>query len=166
MPDPWERHSAASAWDWGAPGSRSQERQAAASDQLADPAPAKAPGSVRYKDKDLCKGVHPNAPHNIVTVFKAHAYHKSTKCYWYPSWGNATDEKVRWSCFHHRVCADCGKFIRYAMHDECEFYPGTPEQKAAAETRHDQRLAEIAAQGGPQRRGIGGRYRKPSSKNK
>jgi len=129
MPDPYERHSR-SRWEWGSPGSRSQERAAAAQD---DPAKTRTPGK---KDPDLCKGQHWKGPHLgevilVVPVFPRQG--KTPECGWrIQSW---RDESIYWSCYHEEHCRECGKVLRISLsRQECPLYREiTPAERKVLE---------------------------------
>jgi hypothetical protein len=130
MPGQFERH-ARSRWEWGTPGSRSDELRRAVDD---DPA-GKTPGK---KDPARCKG-NCGGPH--IPVIALH--HETpedelrSRCQWTSRWSQ--EEKtavIVWHCEHEERCAKCGLiFERHAGRDRCPVYPGTDEQKAVAEQK-------------------------------
>ena len=128
MPGQRGRH-ARSRWEWGTPGSRSDELRRAVDD---DPA-GKSPGR---KDPSRCKGNH-GGPH--VPVIALH--HETpedelrSRCRWSPVWSREEKTCVAgWHCEHENRCAKCGLILeRFAGRDRCPVYPGADQQKAVAE---------------------------------
>jgi hypothetical protein len=127
MPGQFVRH-ARSRWEWGPPGSRSDDLRRAVDD---DPA-AKTPGK---KDPNRCKGNH-GGPH--IPVIALH--HETpedefrSRCRWSPMWSRKDKGLVvGWHCEHEERCAKCGLiFERFVGRDRCPVFPGTGQQKAVA----------------------------------
>ena len=131
MPDQHERH-AKSKWEWGSPGARSQEVQAAAAD---DPEPPKrTPG--RKDTRSWCRGKQ-GVEHVPELAWHPFLWKPGEPdCRWRAAWSSrAGGEYVAcWMCEHRETCARCGKVLRDRIPAaECPAYPGTPEDRAAAE---------------------------------
>jgi len=128
MPGQNGRH-ARSKWEWGTPGSRSDELRRAVAD---DPA-GKAPGR---KDPARCKG-NQGGPHVPVIALRHEAPGDElrSRCRWSPAWSREEKKCVAvWHCEHEERCVKCGLiFDRFAGRDRCPVYPGTGQQKAVAE---------------------------------
>ena len=130
MPDPFERH-ARSKWEWGTPGARSQEVQAAAAD---DPEPPKR-GPARKNTRDWCKG-KVGVEHVPHLVWHPVLWRRGEPdCRWRAGWDSRTGgESAYWACDHREECERCGKVLRDRIPAaECPAYPGTSEDHAAAE---------------------------------
>jgi hypothetical protein len=128
MPDPFDVH-AQSKWDWGGP-QRGSANRGAISDQVADPAPAKAPPG--RKDPEHCKQSPDKMHHEALACRPWHRL--ATECHWAPLWSRGPRNYVLgWRCYHEAHCEYCGKiFIRRIADEQCPAYPGTEEQKAEA----------------------------------
>lgn len=126
MPGHLERHSR-SRWEWGAPGSRSEELRRAVDD---DPA-GKSPGR---KDPARCKA-NRGGPHVPEIALRDETPGDEFRCRWSPKWDlEERKDVVAWHCEHEERCAKCGLiFERFVGAARCPAYPGTPEQKAVAE---------------------------------
>ena len=132
MPRRFERH-ARSKSDWGSPPGRSAERSSAA----AEPA-KRAP--ARKDTRRWCKG-KPGREH-VPRIVRLRTGYVSRSCEWVPRYDwraiRAGDDNfpVRWACGHFESCANCGKILRDLGGipvAECESYPGSDAQRAAAE---------------------------------
>lgn len=140
-----ERH-AKTKWEWGSEPGRSDElRQAVADDPQPPPRP---PGK---KDKRRwCKG-KTGVEHTPGVVMNHYGWVTSrfSSCAWVPMWEHRQRERVvGWRCCHHEVCTRCGKILRQTWEmtaEECPTYPGTPEQRAAAEVKLAEEKAWRAA---------------------
>jgi hypothetical protein len=142
MPDPFEVHGRS---DWERR-QRGSANAGAISDQLADPAPAKAP-PARKNLWDHCKQA-PGKMHHPVIV---HSHHGSQlyECKWGFAWVRSGNP-LRWRCNHTEECEFCGKRFRWSIPvDECPDYPGCEEQKAAARAEFEKRQEEILARNDP-----------------
>lgn len=125
MPGQFERH-ARSKWEWGTPGARSAEVQAAADD---DPEPPKR-GKGRKDTRRWCRG-KVGTEHDVTVVL--HSWY-GRKCDWHetghwvhtgpvppkgvtlPKWRHRKDQKWvttdrTWSCMHEYQCQACGKYL-------------------------------------------------------
>lgn len=131
MPGQFERH-ARSKWEWGTPGARSQEVQAAAGD---DPEPVKRPAG-RKDTRHWCKG-KPGVEHvPQLTLHSPFPWKRGGPCCrWVASWSSRDGEYAAcWSCDHRETCSRCGKVLRDPIPaGECPAYPGTPQQRAVTE---------------------------------
>lgn len=137
MPDPYERHSR-SRWEWGTPGSRSQERAKATRD---DPARSRIPGR---KNPDLCKGTHWKGPHDPrIEVNTSGWTGGREECGW-SVWSWRSSEPYWW-CRHVLICAGCGKNFGGVPMSQCPLYHAvTPAEQAALDaevTRQDEHRA-------------------------
>lgn len=127
------RH-ARSRWEWGSQPSRSADRQAAAAEQipgLGEVVVKRPPGK---KDKTRCKG---NGGRDHVPELTMGIYWSARTCGWKPVFHRRTRTYVAgWGCGHRARCRHCGKVLRESWDladSECPAYPGTREQRAAAE---------------------------------
>ena len=140
MPDPYERHSR-SRWEWGSPGSRSQERAAAAQD---DPAKTRTPGK---KDPDLCKGQHWKSGHTPALRVRIPYFRKSkVYCYWgLPYWDDDAD--AAWYCSHEEYCSGCGKILLTRISNaQCpQYHEITKTEKASVEREREERAVRRAS---------------------
>ncbi|MGH3304439.1 MAG: hypothetical protein ACRDOK_22710 [Streptosporangiaceae bacterium] len=133
MPQHLERHSRRK-YDWGGNPSRSAQVTAAAD----DPDPAKR-SPARKDTKAWCRG-KPGRGHKPVLVARPWSTHR-TECGWGVHWWQS-DRRVTWACVHREECLECGKVLRARVScAECPGYPGTPEQKTAAEAGLAQQVA-------------------------
>jgi hypothetical protein len=106
----------------------------ATADQIADPAPAKAPPGK--KDRWAHCKQSPDGQHELAFIFRQHMYHKSTECGWVPRWWRNETPEVYWACYHQEECKFCGKISRSRIaREECPNWPGTVEQQAAAQAK-------------------------------
>jgi hypothetical protein len=133
MPRRFERHKR-DGWSWGALPPRSAEVREAAS---TDPEPAKR--APARKDPARCKA-NRSRPHMHRLVLPSNPLGKTANtCRWEPAWNrDARGYAVRWSCEHKEICTvlGCGKVFRgrWTLRDgECPAYPGSEEQRQAAE---------------------------------
>lgn len=130
MPGQFERH-ARSKWEWGMPGPRSQEVQAAAAD---DPEPPKR-APARKDTRHYCKG-KPGVEHVPHLVRHPLFWRRDDPgCRWQASWTTRDGGYAAcWACDHREECERCGKVLRdHIPAAECPAYPGIPEDRAAAE---------------------------------
>lgn len=145
MPGRFERHRRTK-WEWGTPGARSGETRAAAA---ADPDPAKRPPG-RKDRRAWCKGKH-GIEHAGAIILDARqaGWRSKNGCQWTPSWGIRLQEYgTHWLCEHREVCTRCGRILRESSQlavEECPAYPGSGEQRAAAEVETAAREARRAA---------------------
>lgn len=138
MPKRFERHARTS-WEWGTPGSRSNELARAVKD---DPAKKAAPGK---KDPSLCKATHWKGPHQPGLRLLTFGWRRPITCQWDISWHSKNDEPS-WHCNHEEVCSGCGKVLRVGIkNEECpDFHPITTEERTAIEEKEAQNKARIA----------------------
>jgi len=165
MPDPYERHGRAGAWDWDANQlSRSQARQAAAEHDQGEP--VKRPPAK--KDKDLCKALHWQ-PHKPVLVADKWTSRWKAGCGWgIPYWSRDMDYTPQWQCRHREVCAGCGKRIAdWITPRRCPSYHEiTKAEKIILDAQQEQAVARRARWRRATRPVIKGKqgYRKPKKK--
>lgn len=77
------------------------------------------------------------------------------RCEWRPSWQDGY-AGLEWACWHRQDCSACFKILRDhggLLLSECPDYPGSEEQKAAADERRAEIAARIAARP-PRRRKV------------
>jgi hypothetical protein len=137
MPDPFERHSRPGYWDyWGPVPSRSQQRAAAAAEQLHPEVVPQGKRPPGRKDPDLCKGAHWKGPHRPGIRLRANGWLGGRQeCGWGTSWRGG-EEHHAFFCRHEEVCTACGKTLRGSNipASECPlFHAITPEEHARIE---------------------------------
>jgi len=109
--------------DWGRPPGRSAEVRAAVAE-----APKQVPGR-----KDTRRWCHGKEGREHVPQIVCHGLYGRV-CQWAERW--ISDGGIHWHCEHRETCAGCGKVIREGWQlaaAECPAYPGSPDQRAAAE---------------------------------
>ena len=125
---------------WGPVRGRGAEVSAAVA---SDPEPPKRPPG-RKNTRDWCRGKESRA-HVPVIVFRPPVFrrHPPRTC----EWGHGLiREEIGWQCHHEEHCRSCGKILRSRLAvDECPGYPGSAEQKAAAQAQLEAVLAGVAA---------------------
>jgi hypothetical protein len=111
---------------------RAEERREAAAE------PAKQPPGKK-DTRQWCKG-KPGREHQRGNLVLKRWGHGDRGCGWRPYWAHDKGDwdngeyKVQWECWHRDTCGECGKVLRDQVPArECPDYPGTGEQKAAAE---------------------------------
>jgi hypothetical protein len=138
MPGQFERHSR-NAWEWGPVPARSDLVRQSAAD---DPEPVKRPPGKK-DTRSWCKG-KTGVPHRIQLVRVAWRPGGSTACGWVPGYVHRRGGiyEVTWSCCHQEQCSRCGRHFRWRLKpQECPDWPGTPEQRTAAQAKADQATA-------------------------
>jgi hypothetical protein len=131
MPDPYERHARSPAV-WGPLRSRSQQRAAAAAEQVLPEVVPEGKRPPAKKDPSLCKAAHWKGPHQPKLRVREYSWRKTPRCRWGIFW---RQPEPSWDCSHEEVCAGCGKVLRTSIgKTECpDFHPITEEQRDALE---------------------------------
>jgi hypothetical protein len=149
MPDPFERHARPNGYgdDWGPRPPRSQQRTAAATEQLHPeiiPEGKRPPGK---KDPDLCKAAHWKGPHRPEIRVRAGGWLGGRQeCGWGVSWRGG-ETRHAYFCRHEEVCGGCQKTLRGGRipASECPlFHAITTEEHAQVEAEIERREARGA----------------------
>jgi hypothetical protein len=146
MPRRFERH-ARSKDSWESPPGRAAERGTAAAEH---DRPAPRP-KARKDTRSWCRG-KTGVEHTGTLVLQV-AGPRPLECCWRHRF--LGDREIRWECWHREACARCGRVLRepWQLEDsECPAWPGSGEQRAAAEreaARSVERWREWQAQRRP-----------------
>jgi hypothetical protein len=128
MPGQHERH-ARSKWEWGSPGARSAEVQAAAAD---DPEPARR-GKGRKDTRRWCRGKE--GTEHVLVWIPGGWRGREHPCEWTYQYARREHGfTIRWWCRHEVRCSVCKKVLRSRIPEEdCPDYPGLAGQKERAQ---------------------------------
>jgi hypothetical protein len=158
-----ERHRAGK-YDWDVPPARSAELAAVVTEQLRHGIAADPRAPARKNTRHWCRG-RPGREHQRQLREVQNSFHPRS-CEWRPRIWDSSE--VAWHCAHEEFCAACGKILRTSCQlalADCPAYPGSPEQKAAAEAQAAQVTERYLTWSQRRNQQIHGRqsYRKPKA---